>query len=224
MEIILKGVNFENVAVKQLGSGYKGDILGYADTEGNLQTSSSNIRTEVIPISSLFRSRGFVVLGSRHWTNNPAVVFYNSTEASQATFVDVFNDDIYNEHNFYVTPGDIPEDATHFIANGYKDNKLTVYGNFLDDIASDYGFTNGFVNDSNLYIEDSTWQCSRIIPIDNTVTYYTKYRRCATYNANLNFISLLAPKSLINTTTFNSDVKYVRFCALLSDGEIYIKY
>ena len=51
MEIILKDINFESVALKKLGSGYKADILGYADTEGNLQSSTTNTRTAVIPIT-----------------------------------------------------------------------------------------------------------------------------------------------------------------------------
>lgn len=224
MEIILKDINFESVALKKLGSGYKADILGYADTEGNLQSSTVNTRTAVIPITESMRSDGFVVVGSRHWTNNPAVVFYNSVEASSSTFVGVYTDSVYEEHTIYVSPEDIPSGATHLIANGHKDNELTVLGNFLDDVTTDYGFTNGYLTQTGQYVEDSTYLCSKTIPIDNTITYYTKYKRCATYDANLNFIKLIEPRNIINTTVFNSNVKFIRICGLVSEGNPYVKY
>lgn len=224
MEIILKDINFESVALKKLGSGYKADILGYADTEGNLQSSTTNTRTAVIPITESMRSDGFVVVNSRHYTDNPAVVFYNSVEASSSTFVGVYTDSFYEEHTIYVSPKDIPSEATHLIANGYKDNELTVWGNYLDDVTSDYAFTNGYIYKTGDYIEDSSWLCSKTIPIDNAITYYTKYKRCATYDANLNFIKILEPRYITNTTVFDSNVKFIRFCGLVSDGNPYVKY
>lgn len=224
MEIILKDINFESVALKKLGSGYKADILGYADTEGNLQSSTINTRTAVIPITESMRSDGFVVVGSRHWTNNPAVVFYNSVEASSSTFVGVYTDAVYDGHTIYVSPEDIPSGATHLIANGYKDNELTVWGNYLDDVTSDYAFTNGYLTQTGKYVEDSTYLCSKTIPIDNTITYYTKYYRCAIYDANLNFIRLIEPRNITNTTVFESNVKFIRICSRVSDGHPYVKY
>lgn len=224
MEIILKNINFESVALKKLGSGYKADIFGYADTAGNLQSSTSNTRTAVIPITESMRSDGFVVVNSRHYTNNPAVVFYNSVEASSSTFVGVYTDEFYDEHTIYVSPKDIPSGATHLIANGYKDNELTVWGNFLDDVTTDYSFTNEYITQTGEHVEDSSWLCSKIIPIDNTITYYTKYKRCATYDANLNFIKLLEPRYITNTVVFDSNVKFIRICGPVSDGNPYVKY
>lgn len=224
MEIILKDINFESVAVKKLGSGYKADTSGYADTEGNLQSSTVNTRTAVIPITESMRSGGFVLVGSKHWTINPAVVFYNSVEASSSTFVGVYTDSVYEEHTIYVSPEDIPSEATHLIANGYKDNELTVWGNCLDDVTSDYAFTNGHFTQTGQYVEDSTYLCSKTIPIDNTITYCTKYKSCATYDANLNFIRLSEPRYIINNTVFNSNVKFIRICGLVSDGHPYVKY
>lgn len=224
MEIILKEVNFDSVALKKLGPGYKADIFGYADTEGNLQSSTANTRTVVISITESMRSDGFVVINSRHYTSNPAVVFYNSAEASSSTFVGVYTDSVYDAHTIYVSPEDIPSGATHFIANGYKDNELIVWGNFLDDVTSDYAFTNGYLTPTGQYVEDSTYLCSKTIPIDNTITYYTKYNRCATYDANLNFIRLLEPVRITNTIVFNSNVKFIRICGLVSNGNPYVKY
>lgn len=224
MEIILKDINFENVALKKLGSGYKADILEYANTEGDLQSSTAYTRTAVIPITESMRSDGFVVVGSRHYTNNPAVVFYNSVETSSSTFVGVYTDSVYDEHTIYVSPEDIPSEATHLIANGYKDNELTVWGNYLDDVTSDYAFTNGYLTQTGQYVKDLTYLCSKKIPVDNTITYYTKYKRCATYDVNLNFIRLLEPKNITNTTVFNSNVKFIRICGLVSDGNPYVKY
>ena len=224
MEIVLKNLNFENVAVKKLGSGYKADIFGYVDTEGNLQPSTTNTRTAVIPITESMRSDGFVVVNSRHFTDNPAVVFYNSTEASSSTFVGVYTDSVHVVHTIYVSPKDIPSEATHLIANGYKDNELTVWGNFLDDVTTDYGFTNGYILKTNEYVEDSSWLCSKTIPIDNTITYYTKYTRCATYDANLTLIELLEPKYITNTTVFKPNIKFIRICSLVRDGNPYVKY
>jgi hypothetical protein len=224
MEIILKDINFESVALKKLGSGYKADTFGYADTEGNLQSSTTNTRTVVIPITESMRSDGFVVANSRHFTNNPAIVFYNSVEASSSTFVGVYTDGFHEEHTIYVSPEDIPSEATHLIANGYKDNELTVWGNYLDDVVSDYAFTNGYLVQTGQYVEDPTYLSSKIIPVDNTITYYTKYKRCATYDTNLNFIKLLEPRYIINTTVFDSNVKFIRICGLVSDGNPYVKY
>lgn len=224
MEIILKDINFESVALKKLGSGYKADIFGYADTAGDLQSSTANTRTAVIPITESMRSDGFVVFNSTHYTNNPAVVFYNSIEASSSTFVGVYTDMVHNAHTIYVSPKDIPSGATHLIANGYKDNELTVWGNYLDDVTSDYAFTNAYITKNDEYVEDSSWLCSKTIPIDNTITYYTKYTRCATYDANLNFIKLLEPRYITNTVVFDSNVKFIRICGLVSDGNPYVKY
>lgn len=224
MEIVIKGFDFSDLAVKKLGVGYSANILGKALTTGETASSSTDTRTEVIPITESMRQDGFVILRSRHYKENPVVVFYNSDTPSTSSFVSYYNNEIYENTDIYIEPENIPSQATHFIANGHKNSNTYVFENYLDDVTSDYGYNNGFISNEGKYISDDSWTCSRLIPIDNSLTYLYKYTRCATYNDNKVFISNKSPKYNIGNTKFDNNVKFVRLCIEKQKGNTYLKY
>lgn len=224
MEIIIKGFDFSLLAVKKLGVGYSANISGEVLTTGETASSSTNTRTEVISITESMRQDGFVILRSRHYKNNPVVVFYNSDTPSTSSFVSYYNNEIYENTDIYIEPKNIPLQATHFIVNGYKDSNTCVFENYLDDVTSDYGFSNGFISNDGIYSSDDNWTCSKLIPIDNNLTYLYKYTRCATYDANKAFIKNLAPKNTIANIKFDNNIKFVRLCIEKQNGEFYLKY
>lgn len=224
MEIVIKGFDFSNLAVKKLGVGYSANILGKALTTGEITSSSNDTRTEVIPITESMRQDGFVILRSRHYKENPVVVFYNSNTPSTSSFVNYYNNEIYENVNVYIESGSIPSQATHFIVNGYKDSNTCVFENYLDDVTSDYGLSNGVISNSGIYITDDNWTCSRLIPIDNSLTYLYKFKRCAVYDANKAFIKILSPRINIANIKFENNVKFIRLCIEKTDGDFYLKY
>ena len=224
MEIIIKGFDFSLLAVKKLGVGYSANISGKALTTGETVSSSADTRTEVIPITESMRQDGFVILRSRHYKENPVVVFYNSDTPSTSSFVSYYNNEIYENIDIYIEPKNIPLQATHFIANGYKDSNTCVFENYLDDVTSDYGFSNGVINNNGEYSSDDNWTCSKLIPIDNNLTYLYKYTRCATYDANKAFIKNLTPKNTIANIKFDNNIQFVRLCIKKQNGEFYLKY
>lgn len=215
MEIKLNGADFSANAVTKLTDGIKEYLSGCYLADGTWSANNNYYKSSVVvEITPDMRNNGFVINNMRNLPNEYSlVVFFSGSTPSTENCVGNITYSTGAIKLWKVYASQIPDTATHFVVNFSKSNNDgTIYENYFIPVVDDYGFVDGYINNTGSLVSDDSFHTTKLIPVSDGI-YQVSADYIVTYDKYGAFIQRISKSGWSPNVTFGSDVYFVRLSA-----------